>query len=235
MKKIILFFLLLTVTTGNSQTIQKGWNCFEGYIGINDIVVNVYCDSVGNLKGDYCYKKYETRIPLIGKLKPGSLFLDEFTDNKITAKFNGTINEKDNTIGGKWSSTTHSDIHFHLKLSSQSGSNSFEKRYAVGTKESVELFFKKAKVAILSDDKTWLSKNTEYPLTLSSNKSKLKIKNAQDFIKKYKQIITPAFKQTIKETCTCNIFSNWRGAMIANGFLWINEFEKGKLKITAIH
>lgn len=232
MKKITFLFLILLTTVCNSQTIKEGWNCFDGYVFENDVVVNIYRDSIGHLTGDYCYKKYETQIPLKGKLNGNKIILEEFTDNKMTAKFNGEINEKDNTITGKWLSTTHSDKVFFLKLNSWTG-NSIDNRYSMGSdNEEVESFFKKIKEAILTDDKIWLSKNTKFPITLYDGKKKLKIKNAKDFLSKY--TITKPFKKSIQEACICDIFSNWRGAMFANGAVWINKYDNG-LKISSIN
>jgi len=235
MKKIILSLLLLAATICHSKTIEQGWNCFEGYIGENDVVVNIYCDSIGNLTGDYCYKKYETRIPLKGKLTAQGLFLDEFTANKITAKFSGTINEKDNTIGGKWLSTKHSDIHFFLRLNSQTGNLPDAKYELEADDELVESFFKNAKKAILTDNKTWLSKNIKFPIAVNIGKKRVQIKTPKSFAANYSKIITKEYQSKIKASCTCNIFSNAQGAMIGNGSLWVFALPKDKLKITAIN
>jgi hypothetical protein len=234
-KKLVFFFLVLTAAICNSQTLQKGWSSFEGTVGKSDVVVNIYCDSIGNLTGNYCYKKYETRIALKGKLTGNTLFLDEFADGKINAKFYGTINEENNTLSGKWSSTTHSDLPFSLRLHTWTG-NSLDSKYSMETVDAkVESFLRKTKKAILTNDKTWLSKNTKFPLTLYSRKDKLKIKNSKDFVKKYSLIITKKLKESIQESCICDIFANSNGTMIANGSIWINEFDKKGLKISAIN
>ena len=233
-QKIILFICFLWVTFCHSQTLEKGWSCFDGSIGKNDVVVNVFRDITGNLTGDYCYKKFETRIKLNGKVKDGVIFLDEFTNSKITAKFKGKINEENNTISGKWSSTTHSDLSFFLSLASATG-NLIDSKYEMdAADEDVELFFKKTKKAIVADDKIWLSKNTKFPLTLYIQKKKVKVKNASEFLKKYDAIITKKVRKSIGESCVCNIFSTADGAMIANGSIWVNVFEKC-LKISAIN
>lgn len=226
--------MILVVSVCHSQTLQPGWSSFDGSIGKSDIVVNIFLDSNGNLTGDYCYKKYETRIPLKGKIYEDTLILDEFVDGKINAKFKGKINEQTNTISGKWSSTTHSDIAFSLKLSSWIG-GTIDNKYSLGkNNEEVESFFKKTKKAILTDDKTWLSKNIEYPLTTNLPKKRLKIRNAKEFLTHYNAIITNQLKKSIKESCVCDIFKNWQGAMIANGSIWISEF-KNQLKIITIN
>lgn len=235
MKKIILFIVFLSATLCNAETIKKeSWSAFEGTIGKSEIVINIYCDSDGKLIGDYCYKKYENRIPLKGKLNGNSFFLDEFINNKINAKFNGKINEENNSISGKWSSTKNSDIAFSLKLASQTG-GSLENRYGIGTNEETERFFNKIKASILKDDKTWLSKNIDYPISVSVAGKKTKIKTAKDFVAKYPKIVSVKYKNDIRESCTCDIFSNWRGAMFANGLIWINELANGSLKIIAIN
>ena len=229
-----MFFLLFTVIC-NAQTIKEGWNSFDGYIFENDITVNIYRDSIGNLTGDYCYKKEETRIPLKGKLNGNAIILDEFTDNKITAKFSGKIEEEKNIITGKCSSTTHSDKVFFLRLSSQTSGSLDNKYLAFFRDKDVELFFKNAKKAILTDDKIWLSENSKYPIVATISNKKVKVKTAKDFISKYSKIITTKYKNDIKNSCICDIFSNSDGAMIANGAIWINELDDHHLKITAIN
>lgn len=233
-KKLLFGLILLFATICNAETIQKGWNTFEGSIGKSDIVVNIYCDSIGNLSGDYCYKKHEIRIAIKGKRNGNIFFLDEFIDTKINAKFNGKINEEDNTISGKWSSTTHSDIAFSLKLASWTGGN-LDNRYAFGTDEEIESFVKKIKSAFVNDDKIWISKNIKYPITVSVLSKKVKVKTAKEFTTKYSKIVNEKYKNDIKNSCICNIFSNWRGAMIANGLVWINEYDDKGLKISAIN
>lgn len=230
-----LFILLFFTTICHAQTLQNGWSCFDGYIGESDIVVNIFKDSIGNLDGDYCYKKYETRIKLKGKITGETLFLYEFTGKKITSKFFGKINEKDNTITGKWASATHSDKTFYLRLNSSTG-NRLDSKYAMDFEDTeVELFFVKTKKAILADNKTWLSKNIEYPINVAIGKKKVKINSAKSFLANYAKIITKEYKSKIKKACVCNIFSNWQGAMIENGDVWIGETKSHKLKITALN
>ena len=227
---------MLVVSVCHSQTLQKGWNTFDGFVGENEVVLNVFLDSIGNLDGNYCYKKLEARILLKGKLTGTTFFLDEFLNGKINGKFYGKIEEKTDVIEGKWASNTHSDKFFSLKLSSSTG-NSFENKYSTFVhREDVELFFKNTKKAILTDDKIWLSKNTRFPLNLyESGKVKLKIKNSKDFLKNYNLIITKSLQKIIKESCVCDIFSNSHGSMIANGAIWVNELDNHRLKITSIN
>lgn len=235
MKKVILALFLLLATISNAQTIQKYfWTAFEGTIGKNEIVVNIYCDSTGNLTGDYCYKKYETRIPLKGKINNNALYLDELIDNKINARFNGKINESDNTVSGKWSSTQNSDMAFSLRLASKTGGTP-ENRYGFGDNEKTETFFKKIKTSILKDDKAWLSKNIKYPISVNIASKRVKVKTAKDFVAKYSKIMNAKYKSDIQNNCICDIFSNWRGAMFANGLVWINQLDNEGLKITAIN
>lgn len=233
-KKIILYTFLFLTTVCNSQTVKEGWNSFDGYIFENDVVVNIYRDSIGNLTGDYCNKKEENRIPLKGRLKGDKIFLDAFTENQITAKFSGKIDEEKNIITGKWSSTIHSDKVFFLRLSSQTSGN-LENKYSIGTNEEVEQFFKKTKASIIKDDKDWLSKNTEFPIDINVGKKKIRIKNQKQFIANYTQIISKSVKKRVAESCICDIFSNSDGAMIALGAIWINELDNQSLKITAIN
>ncbi len=226
---------MLFVNFGYSQTLKEGWTSFDGYIRDNDIVVNIHRDNTGFLMGDYCYKKNETRIPLKGRITGTTIFLDEFTDGKITAKFSGKINEKDNTVTGKFSSTTHSDMTFFLSMGSWTG-NSLDNRYGMTVADTqIELFFKRAKTAILANNKTWLAKNVQYPFNLNSAKKKIQIKDAKSFLANYSKIVTKDYQSNIRKACVCDIFANTHGAMIGSGALWINETKNHKLKIIAIN
>jgi len=81
------------------------------------------------------------------------------------------------------------------------------------------------KSSILKEDKNWISNNIKYPISATINSRKIKIKSSKDFLKNYSKIIHKKFKTEIKKSCSCDIFSNWQGAMFANGLVWINDID----------
>ncbi len=235
MKKTIILLLFLTVAVSYSETFQNGWHCFDGTVGKTKVTVNIFCDSIGNLTGDYCYNRYETRIPIKGKLDGENVFLDEFTNGEVSAKFSGKIDEESNTIVGKWSSLKGSNTEFSIRLNSWTG-NRLDGKYALSFEdEEIESFFRKAKNAILNNDKTWLSQNIDYPINVRIAKKYVTVNSPQKFIANYSKIITEEYKAKAKDACICNIFANWQGAMIGHGMVWINESKSQKLKIIAIN
>ena len=233
----ILFNLIIVLASinGFSQTLQKGWSTFSGKIENTPVIVSIFNEGNGILNGDYCYIKYENRIVLKGKINGNEISLEEFIENHLNAKFIGKINEEDNTIKGKWRYLAkNTELPFSLNLLSWTG-GSLKNKYSFSTSnEVVEAFFKKIKQSILTNDKIWLSKNIHYPINIDLNNKKLKISNQSQFLNNYSKITTENLKIKNKNSCVCDIFSNWQGAMFADGLIWINEYN-GKLKISAIN
>ena len=69
MKKILLIanLFILSFAFAQDDSFDNGWTTYNGFIGINKVTVNVFNDGKGNLKGDYCYNRYDSRISLDGK------------------------------------------------------------------------------------------------------------------------------------------------------------------------
>ena len=236
MKKIYFTIILFLVSFFSfSQTLPQGWSTFTGKIDIYPITLSIFNNVNNNLSGNYCYNKNEQRINLKGTKKDSIIYLEEIIENKTNAIFKGIIDETNNSIYGKWKNITNNkELNFTLTLSSQSG-QSIENRYSLGTSnEEVENFIKKIKTSIINNDKNWISKNINYPVSVTINKKKNKIKSSKDFINNYSKIFTEKFKTDIKKSCSCDIFSNWQGAMFANGLIWINQ-SNDSLKIISIN
>lgn len=229
------FILFIISIYSYSQTLSKGWSTFSGKIDNYPITISIYNDKNDNLSGNYCYNKQEQRITIKGTKKGSQVYLEEVIENKKNASFQGSIDENTNTISGKWiNATNNKELNFNINLSSQSG-ETLENRYFSGiSNESVELFIKKTKESIIKNQKNWLSQNIKYPITVSVFNKKIKIKNQKEFLDKYSDFFSEKFKNEIKKSCTCDIFSNWQGAMFADGLIWVNRYT-GNLKIISIN
>ena len=228
------FILFIISINSFSQTLSKGWSTFSGKIDNYPITISIYNDENDNLSGNYCYNKQEKRIIIKGTKKGSQVYLEEVIENKKNASFEGSIDENTNSISGRWiNATNNKELLFNINLSSRSG-ETLENRYFSGiSTESVELFIKKTKESIIKKQKDWLSQNIKYPISVSVFNKKIKIRNQKEFLAKYATIFSEKFITEIKKSCSCDIFSNYQGAMFADGLIWVNEFN-GTLKIIAI-
>jgi hypothetical protein len=229
------FVLFILSFYGYSQTLPQGWSTFSGKIDNFPITISIFSDENDQLSGNYCYNKQEKRISIKGTKKGSQVYLEEFIENKKNASFEGSIDEKTNSISGKWiDATNNKELIFNLNLSSRSG-ETLENRYFSGIpNESVELFMKKTKESIIKKQKDWLSQNIKYPIFVSVFNKRIKIKNQKEFLEKYSGIFSEKFINEIKKSCSCDLFSNYEGAMFADGLIWVYEFNEN-LKITTIN
>lgn len=78
-------------------------------------------------------------------------------------------------------------------------------------------------ICIKNNDKENLAELIHYPITPWTNPENGVIKDKQQFIEFYNQIITEDIKKSIVETDLNNIFSNWQGSMLGNGELWFSK------------
>lgn len=231
---IYTFILFLISSYGYSQTLSQGWSTFSGKIDNYPITISIYNDENDNLSGNYCYNKQEQRITIKGTKNGSQIYLEEVIDGKKNASFEGSIDENTSSISGKWiNATNNKELLFNINLSSRSG-ETLENRYFSGiSTEAVELFMKKTKESIVKKQKDWLSQNIKYPISVRVLNKNVKIKNQKEFLSKYSEIFSEKFITKIKKSCSCDLFSNYQGAMFADGRVWVNEFN-GNLKIIAI-
>lgn len=192
--------------------------------------MSLYLGEKGQVTGNYCYAKYDKRIALTGKINGKEVTLYEMQDGKQTATFKGTlITDSTDHFQGTWTDGK-TTMPFNVHLSSI-GAGSPTKRYN-DTKQSdaqVEAYMKKVKTAILSNNKEWLSTQVNYPYKVANTEGKIiSLKNKTEFISNYNLVVSASLKKRIADICTCNLFMNYRGVMLGNGEVWINERPGGK-------
>lgn len=192
--------------------------------------MSLYLGDNGQVTGNYCYAKYDKRIGLIGKANGREITLYEMHEGQQTGTFKGTIlTDSTDHFKGTWSNGKTS-MPFDVHLSGIT-SGTPTKRYN-DTKQSdaqVEAYMKKVKTAILNNNKEWLSTQVSYPYKASTPEGKIvSLKNKQEFISKYSLVVSDGLKKRIANICTCNLFMNYRGVMLGNGEVWINERPGGK-------
>ncbi|EHD13618.1 hypothetical protein CIN_18100 [Commensalibacter intestini A911] len=89
-----------------------------------------------------------------------------------------------------------------------------------GTHEIYHHFFDALKDSIIQRHKDQVAAVIRYPLIVQLNKKQVKIKNKQQFIKHYDQIITPKIEQVVKEQQYVGMLSTYRGMAFGNGEIW---------------
>ena len=228
MKKfIILTFLLFSLSTlSHAFEIEtKKWTDFEGRLGKSNIHLSLYLFENGQIKGNYCYKKNESKIQLTGQIAGDKIVITEFLNGKPNGRFEGKVfTDNSDRFEGTWTNSSKTkSIEFKLTLKSICGSD-FDHRYSdfYGTDEDVEKFMSNIKTSILNGDKEWIANHINYPLntTLSKYKS-ITIKNKKQLIYNFDLIFHQEFKDKIKSFCVCNMFNNYLGVMLGSGEIWI--------------
>ena len=203
------------------------WSDFEGKIGDKDIQLSIYLFENGQIKGNYCYKKYENKIQLTGQLTGDIIELTEFINDKPNGYFQGKVftNNYD-SLCGYWTDISKTK-HLDLKLCLQSmGGGTFEQRYSdfYGKDDDVENFVKHFKSSIIKNEKDWIANHVKYPLyTTLNNEKAIKIKNKQQLLDHFDQVFHKTFKEKILNFCSCNLFCNYHGVMLGNGEIWIYQ------------
>ena len=83
-KHIILTFLFFTLSTlcHAFDFDTNKWTDFEGTLGKANIQLSLYRFDNGQLKGNYCYKKHESKIQLTGQITGDKIVITEFLNGK---------------------------------------------------------------------------------------------------------------------------------------------------------
>lgn len=233
MKKLVQALVLLLLSASfciASERDSNKWNDFEGTMGSANIQLSLYRFENGQIKGNYYYKKYGTKIYLSGKIVDNKIELTEFLDGKPNGTFKGTVfTDKKDRFEGTWVKNSSSQpVEFKLVLISICG-GTYEHRYSSfdGTDEALEAFMLKVKNSILKGDKNWIASHTRYPIKAVLNHGKLiAIKTGPQLIDNFNQIFNPEYKEKLTPLRTYNLFNNYQGIMLGNGQIWINNTPK---------
>ncbi|ETZ21830.1 hypothetical protein [Pedobacter sp. V48] len=230
MKKISFLFILVILSISFAQALDiepNRWVDFTGKLGNSDVQLSIYRFSNGTLKGNYCYKKFEKRIPLTGKISGDLIELTEIVNGRVSGIFTGKVftDDKDR-FEGRWTNSDKTKS-YNLKLTLSSivaGSESH--RYgSLATDSEVENFMKKTKDAILKNDHQWIISHIKYPINVTLNHKRIAIKSQKQMSVNFNQIFHAEFKRKIKDACTCNMFTNYRGTMLGAGEIWIDDYD----------
>lgn len=226
-KKILFNFILffLTLTINAFEIKPNEWYDFEGTLGKSKINLSIYMLEDNSIVGNYCYNKFDTKISISGQIVNNEIRLATNDENSPFEEFTGFFKtENVDLYIGTWTNANKT-LPFSLTLQS-SGRTNLYKRYNdfYGADYEVERFMKNVKTAIIKKDKIWLSKHINFPISVAiSGKKRTIIKNKTQFIANFDKIFHPDYTNRVKNACTCNMFSNYQGAMIGNGIIWIQN------------
>ena len=157
-KHIILTFLLFTLSTlcHAFDFDTNKWIDFEGTLGKVSIQLSLYRFDNGELKGNYCYKKHESKIQLTGQITGDKIVITEFLNDKSNGRFEGKFfTDNLNRFEGTWTDSSNTkSVEFKLTRESICGSE-YDHRYSdfYGSDDDVEKFMKHVKASILNGDK----------------------------------------------------------------------------------
>lgn len=76
-----------------------------------------------------------------------------------------------------------------------------------------ETFLEELQLIVRRDDKEKFAHLVDYPIQVTFGTKNREVSNASDFIRRYKQIVTPALKQTILTQDPKCLFANGQGVM----------------------
>jgi hypothetical protein len=205
---------------------ENWWFDFDGRLAGADIRLSIFKTKGNEIKGGYCYKKYERRIPLSGKIAgdkielaespaedaPGFFSLRLFTDNR-------------DRLEGTWTNRAKSrEVRLAL-ISAVFGTA--EKRYFgfYGADNDVEGFMRRVKKSIINNDREWLADHIGYParVVLPPNREYIIIKDRRQLLENFDQIFHRDFMNRIKQSCVCYLFNNHSGVMLDDGLVWISH------------
>ena len=221
---LTLVFIVIELLCPAQNLEPNAWNDFEGKIGSDDIQLSLYCFEGGELKGNYCYQLNPCKIELQGKLTGTKIELTE-VGNTINGTFKGLLTtDKLTCIKGEWKDKNHSNP-FKLNLQAIC-STPYEYRYSIaieGTTNEVEHFVLQVKTAILQQNKSWLAGHIYYPIQVQIKEQTITINTREQFAENFNAIFYEEFRKKISTFYAYNLFCNWRGVMLGNGEIWINN------------
>jgi len=99
----------------------------------------------------------------------------------------------------------------------------------------VQLFVENLKTLVSQDKKEDIAQLLRFPLKINIAAHRITLRSKVDFLKHYDQAFNSKVREALAKQDSSNLFSNWQGAMIGNGEIWIRPGEGGVIQIVAIN
>ncbi len=121
-----------------------------------------------------------------------------------------------------------------MALVARAAASAWFRSQSVETRE-LEVFLVALQKAVASDDRRKVASMIRYPIVVRVGGGNVLFKIPSSLVASYDLVFTPRRKKLIAEAKADQLFRNWKGAMIDDGDIWINEVDGGRLKIVTIN
>ena len=82
--------------------------------------------------------------------------------------------------------------------------------------------------AVAADDAAKVASLVRYPISVDIGGKNTTLKSEQDFVARYRELMTPDIRKAIVGTKYSDLFVNYKGVMFGSGQAWINGLCKDK-------
>ena len=208
--------------TANAVLADGQHTVFNGSIEGKNIEIDIY-RSNNILTASYVARDSDAETALSGKIDGNTITLNQMVNGKSTASLDGTASA--NNIKGTYNNLVDGTQSAFVFTFDHDGSADLEERYVGFDNNDVEKFVANLKKLVKANNITAISKLVSYPITISGSNTKIVANDADEFIAKDSEIITPDFISSITNSYTKFMFTNWRGVMFGDGTygFWIDQ------------
>ena len=99
----------------------------------------------------------------------------------------------------------------------------------------LRVFIRALQKAVAADDRQKVASMVRYPIVIEAGGRSMLFRGPSSLVASYDLVFTPRRKKLIAKTRAEDLFSNWKGAMIDRGDIWINWVDSRALKIITIN
>ena len=100
----------------------------------------------------------------------------------------------------------------------------------------IQSFFKRLQDDVRRNDVPATARMMHYPLLVSTQSGKLRIRSASEFVRSYTIIFTPKFKEAfLEQRSNCVSRVGARGFSYGNGDMWFDEYPDGQVRVFTIN
>jgi hypothetical protein len=243
MRNVLLLLTLLPLSSPaacTDQTWNPGWSwTYDGTVGPYRVRFELM-QTNGHVTGYYFYTSQLKDIRLTGTIadeqqirlqelgpdgKPEAEIRGEFPDQDPQGKLKGNL--ACDIITGTWQKADGSNKLPVFLRTRGSLPDPHGHRYQVAganDDETINRAAERFQKAVLDGDKAIVASMIRYPVTVSINRKKTKIRNREQMIADYDAIFTPGYRKAIENAIPRDMFARYDGIMLGDhGEVWFDE------------
>jgi hypothetical protein len=99
----------------------------------------------------------------------------------------------------------------------------------------LKAFIAALKKAVTADNRRKVASMIRYPIVILAGGRNVLFRGPSSLVASYDLVFTPRRKKSIAKARAGDLFSNWQGAMIGRGDIWIDTVDSGAVKIITIN